>query len=191
MQNTRNGSAPRSAVTLTRRRLLEGVTAAALAPIVLTQSALRAQAPAGVSGIGPLSPSVLPPGIRSRFVDNVNGLRMHILEAGYETPGRPAVLLIHGFPELAYSWRKVMGPVAAAGFHVFAPDVRGHGRTSGAESVKYADDLRPFGTLSKMRDMLALVSALGYRTVNVVGHDAGAPLAAGVHWHGTICSGPW
>ena len=56
----------------------------------------------------------LPAGIRSRYVDNINGLRMHVLEAGFETKGRPCVLLLHGFPELAYSWRKVM-PAACRG----------------------------------------------------------------------------
>ena len=70
-------------------------------------------------------------GIRSRRVANVNGLTVHMLEAGYETPGRPAVLLLHGFPELAYSWRKVMLPLASAGYHVIAPDQRGYGRTTG------------------------------------------------------------
>ena len=44
----------------------------------------------------------LPPTIRSRYVESINGLRMHVLEAGYETKGRPCVLLLHGFPELAY-----------------------------------------------------------------------------------------
>jgi dipeptidyl aminopeptidase/acylaminoacyl peptidase len=73
----------------------------------------------------------LPAGIRSRQIANVNGLTVHILEAGYETPGRPAILLLHGFPELAYSWRKVMPPLAAAGYHVIAPDQRGYGRTIG------------------------------------------------------------
>ena len=47
------------------------------------------------------------------MVPGINGLTMHVLEAGFETPGRPAVLLLHGFPELAYSWRKVMLPLAA------------------------------------------------------------------------------
>ena len=55
----------------------------------------------------------LPASIRSRFVEGINGLRMHVLEAGFETQGRPCVLLLHGFPELAFSWRKVM-PVLAA-----------------------------------------------------------------------------
>ena len=149
---------------MTRRDVLKSMAAAVLAQTSGT-------------GLSPLPASVLPPGIRSRFVDNVNGLRMHVLEAGFETPGRPAVLMIHGFPELAYSWRKVMGPLAAAGYHVFAPDVRGYGRTSGADTVKYSDDLRPFGTLNRIRDMVSLVAALGYGTVNVVGHDQGSPLA--------------
>src|SRR5579871_5666843 len=70
-------------------------------------------------------------GIRSRFVNNINGLRVHLLEAGFETPGRPLVLFLHGYPELAYSWRKVLLPVAAAGYHVVAPDQRGFGRTTG------------------------------------------------------------
>jgi len=60
-----------------------------------------------------LAPLPLPDGIRSRFIDGINGLRMHVLEAGHETPGRPMVVLLHGFPELAFSWRKVM-PVLAA-----------------------------------------------------------------------------
>ena len=62
------------------------------------------------------------PGIRSRFVEDINGLRIHVLEAGYETKGRPCVLLLHGFPELGFSWRKVMPALAEAGYHVIAPD---------------------------------------------------------------------
>ena len=89
----------------------------------------------------PLADAVLPAGIRSRFVDDINGLTMHVLEAGFETPGRPCVLLLHGFPELAYSWRKVMPPLAAAGYHVVAPDQRGYGRTTGWDA-DYDGDLR-------------------------------------------------
>jgi len=167
-------------ISLTRRGVLKGIAAAAVALGRAPVSACeKGSDPVGTAatqtGSDPFL--ALPAGVRSRFIDNVNGLRMHILEAGFESPGRPAVLMIHGFPELAYSWRKVMGPLAAAGYHVFAPDVRGYGRTSGADTVKYGDDLRPFGTVNRIRDMLALVSALGYRTVNVVGHDQGSPLA--------------
>ena len=162
---------------VTRRSLLQGLITA-VAPLALGARVHAAQAAQDQgTGAAPLSAAVLPPGIRSRFVNDVNGLRMHILEAGYETPGRPAVLLVHGYPELAYSWRKVMGPIAAAGYHVFAPDVRGYGRTSPAP-VNYADDRRPSGTVNKIKDMLALVSAMGYRSVAAaIGHDQGSPLS--------------
>ena len=120
----------------------------------------------------------LPRGVRSRFVDDINGLRMHVLEAGYETDNRPCVLLLHGFPELAYSWRKVMLPLAAAGFHVIAPDQRGYGRTTGWDAG-YDADLTPFRMLNVVRDALGLVFALGHRSVAaVIGHDFGAPVAA-------------
>jgi pimeloyl-ACP methyl ester carboxylesterase len=128
--------------------------------------------------LAPLDASVLPAGIRARFVDRVNGLKVHILEAGFETPGRPCLLLLHGFPEIAYSWRKIMAPLAAAGFHVVAPDLRGYGRTTGW-SANYDDDLRPFRMLNAVRDALGLIAALGYReTAAVVGHDFGAGVAA-------------
>ena len=126
----------------------------------------------------PLSADVLPAGVRSRFVDGVNGLRMHVLEAGFETKGRPCVLLLHGFPELAYSWRKVMPALAAAGYHVIAPDQRGYGRTTGWDP-SYDGDLSQFRLLNLVRDAVGLVSAFGYRHVDaVVGHDFGSPVAA-------------
>ena len=126
----------------------------------------------------PLDPATLPPGIRSRFVRDINGLDMHVLEAGFAAADRPLVLLLHGFPEIAYSWRKVMLPLAEAGFHVVAPDQRGYGRTTGW-SANYDDDLRPFRLLNAVRDALGLVAALGYRSVAaVIGHDFGASVAA-------------
>jgi pimeloyl-ACP methyl ester carboxylesterase len=119
-----------------------------------------------------------PPGIRSRFVNDINGLTVHVLEAGFEVEDRPCVLLLHGFPELAYSWRKVMLPIAAAGFHVVAPDQRGYGQTTGWDG-DYDGDVDSFRLLNLVRDALWLVSALGYRSVAaVVGHDFGSPVAA-------------
>ncbi len=126
----------------------------------------------------PLERTTLPPDIRSRFVPEINGLRMHLLEAGFQDAGRPLVLLLHGFPEIAYSWRKVMLPLAAAGFHVVAPDQRGYGRTTGWDA-DYDGDLAGFRLLNAVRDALGLVAALGYRSVAaVVGHDFGASVAA-------------
>jgi len=162
---------------LTRRRLLQGLAAVAPASLLST-SAHAIQVPDLPDPRAPLDQAVLPRGVRARFVNNVNGLRMHILEAGYDGERRPAVLLVHGFPELAYSWRKVMLPIAAAGYHVIAPDLRGYGRTGGTD-VGFDDDLAPWRTLNEVTDMLALVSALGHRSISaVVGHDFGSPVAA-------------
>ena len=122
--------------------------------------------------------TTLPSGIRSRFVKNVNGLTTHLLEAGFEEKGRPCVLLLHGFPELAYSWRKVMLPLAQAGFHVVAPDQRGYGRTLGWDG-SYDGDLGSFRMLNLVQDVVELVAALGQPAVAaVVGHDFGSPVAA-------------
>ncbi len=131
-----------------------------------------------MNGIGPLDQTRLPRGIRSRFVPGVNGLTVHVLEAGFEEPGRPCLLLLHGFPELAWSWRKVMVPLAAAGYHVIAPDQRGYGRTTGWRAG-FDADLAPFAMPNLVRDAAALVAALGLSSVAaVVGHDFGSPVAA-------------
>ncbi|MGY3442201.1 MULTISPECIES: alpha/beta fold hydrolase [unclassified Bradyrhizobium] len=120
----------------------------------------------------------LPATIRSRYVDGINGLTMHVLEAGFETSGRPCLLLLHGFPELAFSWRKVMPKLAAAGYHVIAPDQRGYGRTTGW-SADYDGDLASFRLPNLVRDALGLVAAFGYKHVDaVIGHDFGSSVAA-------------
>ena len=123
----------------------------------------------------PLAVDVLPGGIGSRFLSVINGLRVHVLEAG--RADRPGLLLLHGFPELAYSWRHVMVPLAEAGFHVFAPDLRGYGRTTGADT-DYDGDLASYRRFNIVRDVLGVVAALRHRTVAVVGHDFGSPIAA-------------
>src|ERR1700747_2949601 len=112
-----------------------------------------------MTDLEPLENAVLPPGIRSRFVSDINGLRIHILDAGFEAKGRPLVLLLHGFPGLAYSCRKMILPLAAAGFHVVAPDLRGYGRATGW-NADYDGDLASFRLLNAVRDALGLVSGL-------------------------------
>lgn len=120
----------------------------------------------------------LPMGVRSRMIQGINGLDVHILEAGSESSGRPLALLLHGFPDLAYGWRHLMPLLADAGYHVVAPDQRGFGRTTGWMN-DYDAPLAPFSLLNVTRDALGLVSALGYRhTAMLVGHDFGSPVAA-------------
>lgn len=126
----------------------------------------------------PLKDNTLPNGIRGRFVEAVNGLQMHVLEAGYDAAHKPVVFVLHGFPELAYSWRKVMVPLAEAGYHVIAPDQRGYGRTSGWQQG-YDVDLRPFNMVNLTRDIIALMGAMKVtKAAAVVGHDFGASVAA-------------
>ncbi len=166
---------------ITRRDLFNivggaGVAASSLIPTRMA-SAKAKMTPTLTPTLGYENAS-LPHGIRSRFLNNPNGLTMHILEAGFESDDRPCVLLLHGFPELAYSWRKVMLPLAAAGFHVVAPDQRGYGRTTGWDG-DYDGDVASFRMLNLLGDTIGLVSALGYRSVAaVVGHDFGSPVAA-------------
>jgi pimeloyl-ACP methyl ester carboxylesterase len=164
---------------LSRRNFLTA-TAAGLGSLAIA-SGTRARAEivhTDFSKLPPYGNGTLPAGIRSRHIANVNGLDVHILEAGYETAGRPLILLMHGFPELAYSWRKVMLPLAGAGYHVIATDQRGYGRTTGWDD-SYEADADPFRILNMVRDAIGVVFALGYRSVAMVaGHDAGAPVAS-------------
>jgi pimeloyl-ACP methyl ester carboxylesterase len=128
------------------------------------------------STLSPLDPVLLPKGVRARFVPEVNGLTVHVLEAG--THGNPCLLLLHGFPELAYSWRSIMPALADAGYYVIAPDMRGYGRTSGWVA-DYDADLAPWRPTNLARDAVGLIYALGYRSVAaVIGHDFGSPVAA-------------
>jgi pimeloyl-ACP methyl ester carboxylesterase len=163
---------------LSRRTLLKaasGVGALALAGAAPARAAI---VNADFRGVPPYGNATLPAGVRARLIPNVNGLTVNILEAGFETPGRPLVLMLHGFPNLAYSWRKVMPAVAAAGYHVVAPDCRGFGRTAGWDDAWDADP-QPFLMLNLLRDQIALVNALGYRsTAMMVGHDQGSLMAA-------------
>ncbi|KAH8703210.1 putative epoxide hydrolase [Talaromyces proteolyticus] len=121
----------------------------------------------------------LPEGITSRQIDlsSFGHLSFHVLEAG--SPSNPLILLLHGFPMLAYSWRRIMLPLANSGYYVVAPDQRGYGRTTGWDTRTYTEvDLHAFSTTIFVRDALALVSAMGFEKVKcVVGIDAGGVTA--------------
>ncbi|KAG7094901.1 hypothetical protein E1B28_005708 [Marasmius oreades] len=133
--------------------------------------------------------------IRTRII-RLNDLQYHILEAApapsaTQPQKLPLVILLHGFPELSYSWRKVLAPLSEAGFLVVAPDQRGYGRTHivGTEfqdpgtkpvdqRIRYEDDLAPFRMINLVKDIVSLVYALEYDcTAAVVGHDFGSLVA--------------
>lgn len=85
-------------------------------------------------------------------------------------------MLCHGWPELSYSWRHQVTALAAAGFHVVAPDMRGFGRTSAPA------DVAAYSIFDTVGDMVGLVTALGETQAVIVGHDWGAPVA----WHAAL-----
>lgn len=124
----------------------------------------------------PYPVGALDPGIISHRVDNGNGLDCHVLEAGDKN--NPCVLLLHGFPELCYSYRKIMLPLAAAGYHVLAPDQRGYGQTNGADN-RFHGDIGSFRLFNLVRDAMGVVAAFGHDSVHaVIGHDFGSSVAA-------------
>ena len=120
---TRNTGSP--TLDLSRRDFVATASIAASGFALAQGPARAAIVRTDFANLPPYGNGTLPSGVRSRPIANVNGLTVHILEAGYEVPGRPVVLLLHGFPELAYSWRKVMLPLAAAEYHVIAPRTAG------------------------------------------------------------------
>jgi len=103
---------------------------------------------------------------------SANGIDIFLLEQGEG----PLVVLCHGWPELSYSWRHQIPALAAAGFHVAAPDMRGFGRTSAPA------DINAYSIFDHVGDMVALVAALGEKRAIIVGHDWGAPVA----WHAAL-----
>jgi len=114
---------------------------------------------------GPAYPTDLPelPGVTHAFVALSSGLRMHVAEAG--DPAAPAVLLLHGFPQHWWEWRKVIPPLAVR-YRVLAPDLRGAGWSDAPADGYTAGQV--------LADVLALLDALGLRKVGVVAHDFSA-----------------
>ncbi|KAF2439226.1 alpha/beta-hydrolase [Karstenula rhodostoma CBS 690.94] len=145
-------------------------------------------APARSPARNPLPPLPLPPGVTEHYLHcPSNGLTFHLLEAGHAPDNqRPLVLLVHGYPELAFSWRKVMAALADAGYYVVAFDQRGYGRTTGWDgscSPFAKTNQTEFTITNLVRDVVILVHALGYRAVKcIVGHDFGAVTASMCAW---------
>ncbi|HEX6393922.1 MAG TPA: alpha/beta hydrolase [Acidimicrobiales bacterium] len=111
-------------------------------------------------------PPALPAGVRSSNVAT-NGVELRVLEAGQGFP----VLMLHGFPELAFSWRHQLPVLAKSGFRAIAPDQRGYGRSS------RPDDVSLYDIEHLMADAIGLLDALGHQKAVVVGHDWGSMVA--------------
>jgi pimeloyl-ACP methyl ester carboxylesterase len=105
---------------------------------------------------------------------DTNGVRLRVVEAGDR--GAPVVVLAHGFPELAYSWRHQIPALVQAGYHVLAPDQRGYGGSSRPDAID-AYNIRELTT-----DIVGLLDDIGAEQAVWVGHDWGAPVV----WHAPL-----
>jgi pimeloyl-ACP methyl ester carboxylesterase len=106
-----------------------------------------------------------PTGFPEPTMVSVNGVQLEVFEAG--RPGKP-IVLCHGWPEHAYSWRHQVPALAAAGYHVIVPNQRGYGNSSRPAEVTDYDVAHLSG------DLVALLDHYGYEDATFVGHDWGA-----------------
>jgi len=113
-------------------------------------------------------PAPDPPGVRTRFAA-LPGVRLHLAEAGPE--GGPVVVLLHGFPEFWWGWRRQIPALAAAGYHVVAPDQRGYNLSDKPRG------LSPYSLDRLAEDVVHLLDSLGAQRAPIVGHDWGAAVA--------------
>ena len=114
------------------------------------------------------------PGCAARDVVLADGVRLRLVEAG--PADGPPVLLVHGFGASAFQWRELMPRLAAAGWHVLAPDLPGHG---------FSQLAMPDGEYSReacARRMWMLLDALGVTRAPIVGHSMGGAVAAEMNW---------
>ncbi len=101
------------------------------------------------------------------FLISVNGVVLEVFEAGQQNAGKP-IVLCHGFPEHAFSWRHQVSSLVAAGYHVIIPNQRGYGNSSCPTEVTEYDIEHLTG------DLVALLDYFGYEDATFVGHDWGA-----------------
>lgn len=104
----------------------------------------------------------------------VNGIALEVDEHG--PPDGPLVVLLHGFPELGYSWRHVVGPLAQAGHRVLVPDLRGFGGSDAPEPIA------AYAVTELAGDVLGLLDLAGAAQATLIGHDWGADIAWKTAW---------
>lgn len=106
-------------------------------------------------------------GVEHRFVDVGNGVTIHVADAG--PADGPAVMLVHGFPENWWEWHELIGPLAADGYRVLCPDLRGAGWSSAPRSRYLKSGMAD--------DLASVLDRLDVNKVKLVAHDWGGPVA--------------
>ena len=106
-------------------------------------------------------------GVEHKFIDLGDGVTIHVADAG--PADGPPVMLVHGFPENWWEWHQLIGPLAADGYRVLCPDLRGAGWSSAPRSRYLKNDMAD--------DLAAVLDRLGVGPVKLVAHDWGGPVA--------------
>ncbi len=116
--------------------------------------------------------------IKSNFVNIGTGLKVHYLEYDCKIKkNTPIALLLHGFPEISFSWRKLLPLLSKEGFRVIAIDQRGYGKTIGG-SKEYEDDIREYNLINLVSDLVSFLREMNINCIDLlVGHDAGSIVA--------------
>jgi pimeloyl-ACP methyl ester carboxylesterase len=112
-------------------------------------------------------PTVSEPGFPESTRVSIDGAELEVFEAGQENTGNP-IVLCHGWPEHAFSWRHQMPVLAAAGYHVIVPNQRGYGKSS------RPNDVAAYDIEHLTADLVGLLDHFGYDSAIFVGHDWGA-----------------
>jgi pimeloyl-ACP methyl ester carboxylesterase len=107
------------------------------------------------------------PGVEHRYVDTPSGVRIHVAEAG--PSGGSPIMLVHGFPQHWWEWKHQIGPLAADGYRVVVPDLRGAGWSDAPH--------RRYPKSEMADDLLAVLDQLGIERVRIAAHDWGGPPA--------------
>jgi pimeloyl-ACP methyl ester carboxylesterase len=106
-------------------------------------------------------------GVEHRYVVTPAGVRIHVAVAGPQDG--PPVMLVHGFPQHWWEWREMIGPLAAGGYRVLCPDLRGAGWSDAPAG--------PYRKADMAEDLAAVLDALEVGPVRLVAHDWGGPVA--------------
>jgi pimeloyl-ACP methyl ester carboxylesterase len=129
-------------------------------------------------------------GVQHRFVDVGGGITIHVADAG--PADGPPVMLVHGFPQNWWEWQALIGPLAANGYRVLCPDLRGAGWSSAPNDRYLKNDMA--------EDLAVVLDRLGVGPVRLVAHDWGGPIATIMMvrhpekvtgFFGLNTSGPW
>ena len=112
--------------------------------------------------------------MKSRIIKNVNGLNINILENSIKKKADNVILLLHGFPEISFSYRYLMLLFERENYYCIAPDQRGYGKTYSL----FKENFDTYSVLNLAKDISSLIDRLNIKKFHLIGHDFGAYIAS-------------